>query len=200
MKLLAATLVLSLGAGTAALGFESTAQAIVDRYKPGKSVAIEDIAQLMRDSEQWCYARQDSSCAWTDIYLDVGEVDVEYEIANAWDAERDIAFTDRGEFRDGRYICETGHDWVPSVRATRRSDGSVIGGRQLAALKDEIETMRTADTQDCFDYIYRGADADQETMTLLQRQYVDGTHLPEADVEVTLSFDAQDAAGLTWRW
>ncbi|WP_332686912.1 hypothetical protein [Devosia sp.] len=200
MRVLLAALALTLAGSAAAMGLDTETQAAIARYKPGKLVAIEDVAQFMRASEQWCYHNQDHSCAWTDIYLEVSETGVTYEIGNAWDAETDVAFTDHGEFRDGRYICETGYDWVPTVRATRRSDGSAIGGRLLAELKDEIYGNREGDTQDCFDYLYRAFDPDQEVVTLLQRQYVGGEHLPDADTEVTLHFNAEDAAGLTWRW
>jgi hypothetical protein len=200
MRRLFAALVLTLTGSVAGMAMDRATQAVIDRYKPGKLMAIEDVAQFMRASERWCYHNQEHSCAWTDIYLEVGETSVTYEIGNAWDAETDVAFTDQGEFRDGRYICETGYDWVPTVRATRRSDGSAIGGRPLAELKTEIYDNRTEDTQDCFDYLYRAYDADQDVVTLLQRQYVDGEHRPEVDAEVTLHFNAGDAARLTWRW
>lgn len=200
MRVLLAALALTLAGSAAAMGLDTATQAAIERYKPGKLVAIADVAQLMRASERWCYHKQGDSCAWTDIYLAVSETGASYEIGNAWNAETDVAFTDHGEFRDGRFICETGYDWVPTLRATRRSDGSAIGGRLLAELKSEIYGNRTSDTQDCFDYLYRGHDLEQEVVTLLQRQYVEGEHRPDADVEVTLHFDAADAAGLTWRW
>lgn len=123
-----------------------------------------------------------------------------YEIGNAWDADTDIAFTDEGVFRDDRYICETGKDWVPTVRATRRSDDSVIAGRMLWDLKAAISATREGVTLDCFDYLFLRSDPDQQTITLLQRQYTDDQHLVDNDVEVSLHFNAEDAAGLTWRW
>ena len=193
-------MVLVLVTGSAALGFDAGTQAIIDRHKAGKLVAMTDMATLMRASEKWCYDNQDHSCAWTDIYLEVTDRGVTYEIGNAWDAETDIAFTDEGVFRDDRYICETGKDWVPTVRATRRSDGSVIGGRMLWALKAEIQANRAGDTLDCFDYVYLGNDADQQVVRLLQRQYAGDVHVEGNDVEVTLHMNAEDAAGLVWRW
>ena len=159
-----------------------------------------DMATLMRASEKWCYDNQDHSCAWTDIYLEVTDTDVTYEIGNAWDAQTDIAFTDEGVFRDDRYICETGKDWVPTVRATRRSDGSVIGGRLLWALKAEIQANLAGDTVDCFDYVYLVNNADQQVVRLLQRQYAGDVHVEGNNVEVTLHMNAEDAAGLSWRW
>ena len=200
MKTLLAAMAIALTTGSAALAFDADTQAIIDRHKANKPISMTDVAQLMRSSEQWCYNNQEHSCAWTDIYLDVTDTGVTYEIGNAWDAETDIAFTDEGVFRDGRYICETGKDWVPTVRATRRSDDSVIGGRQLWTLKQAITASRAANTVDCFDYLYLRSDADQETITLLQRQYTDDTHIEGNDVEVSLHFNAEDAAGLTWRW
>jgi hypothetical protein len=200
MKMLFAALAITLTTGSAALAFDADTQSVIDRHKANKPVSMTDIATLMRSSEQWCYINQDHSCSWTDIYLDVTTKGVSYEIGNAWDADTDIAFTDEGVFKDNRYICETGKDWVPTVRATRRSDDSVIGGRQLWELKTAIYVTRDSDTVDCFDYLYLRSDPDQHTITLLQRQYTDDVHLEGNDVEVSLHFNAEDAAGLTWRW
>nr|WP_295885761.1 hypothetical protein [uncultured Devosia sp.] len=200
MKMLLAAMAIMLTTGSAALAFDTDTQAVIDRHKANKPVSMNDVATLMRSSEQWCYISQDHSCAWTDIYLDVTNKGVTYEIGNAWDAETDVAFTDEGVFRDDRYICETGKDWVPTIRATRRSDDSVIAGRQLWELRKAIYATRDGDTLDCFDYLYLRSDANQQTITLLQRQYTDDAHVEGNDVEVTLHFDAEDAAGLTWRW
>jgi hypothetical protein len=200
MKTLLAALAIALTTGSTALAFDADTQAIISRHKANKPVSMTDVAQLMRASEQWCYDNQDHSCAWTDIYLEVTDTGVTYEIGNAWDAETDIAFTDEGVFKDDRYICETGKDWVPTVRATRRSDDSVISGRMLWELKTAISATREGDTVDCFDYLYLRVDADHQTVTLLQRQYTDDVHIEGNDVEVSLHFNAEDAAGLTWRW
>lgn len=200
MKTLLAAMAIVLATGPAALAFDAETRAILDRSKAGKLVGITDMATLMRASEKWCYDNQEHSCAWTDIYLEVLELGATFEIGNAWDAETDIAFTDKGVFRDNRYICETGADWVPTVRATRRSDGSVIEGRQLWEIKQAIWANQTNEIQDCFDYLLVGSNPDQEVITLLQRQYTDDVHIEGNDVEVTLHMNAEDAVGLTWRW
>jgi hypothetical protein len=200
MKTMLAAMAILLMTGPAALAFDADTQAIIDRHKAGKLVSMTDMAQLMRSSAQWCYINQDHTCAWTDIYLEVTDTGATFEIGNAWDADTDIAFTDEGVFKDDRYICESGKDWVPSVRATRRSDGSVIGGRMLWELKAAIEANRSAETLDCFDYVYLGANPDQEVVTLRQRQYTDDVHVEGNDVEVTLHMNSEDAAGLLWRW
>ena len=200
MKTLLGAMAITMASGSAALAFDADVQAIIDSHKAGKPVAMHDVAQFMRASEQWCYINQDHTCAWTDIYLEVTDSGATFEIGNAWDAETDIVFTDQGVFMDDRYICEIGHDWVPSVRATRRSDGSVIGGRMLWDLKDAIYETRAGDVENCFDYVFLRSDPDQEVVTLLQRQYVNQVHEASRDVEVTLHFNAEDAAGLLWRW
>ena len=200
MKTLFAAMAITLATGSAALAFDADTQDVINRHKANKPVSISDIATLMRASEQWCYINQDHSCAWTDIYLEVTDSGVTYEIGNAWDAETDIAFTDEGVFRDDRYICETGKDWVPTMRATRRSDGSAIEGRLLWELKAAVQATRQDDTVDCFDYLFLRSDPDQQVVTLLQRQYTDDVHVEGNDVEVTLHMNAEDAAGLLWRW
>lgn len=200
MKTLTAAMVIALMTASTALAFDADVQAVIASHKAGKPVSMTDMAKLMRSSERWCYINQDHSCAWTDIYLDVTDTGVSFEIGNAWDADTDIVFTDEGEFKDDRYICETGKDWVPTLRATRRSDDSAIGGRELWAIKAAVSLNREGDTLDCFDYLYLRSDADQQTITLSQRQYTDGQYVEGNDVEVSLHFDAEDAAGLTWRW
>ena len=200
MKMLLAAMAIALTTGSAAQAFDADTQAAIDRHKANKPVSISDVATLMRASEKWCYDNQDHTCAWTDIYLEVTDTGVIYEIGNAWDADTDIAFTDEGVFRDDRYICETGKDWVPTVRATRRSDGSVIDGRMLWELKQAIHANQSRESQDCFDYLYLRSDADYLTVTLLQRQYTDDVHVEGNDVEVSLHMSAEDAAGLLWRW
>ena len=199
MKMLFAAMAITLATGPA-LAFDADIQTIIDQHKAGKPLAMHDVAELMRGSERWCYINQDHTCAWTDIYLEVTDLGVTYEIGNAWSAETDIAFTDKGVFKDDRYICEAGYDWVPTMRAMRRSDGSVIGGRMLWDLRLDVYETRSSDTQDCFDYLYLRSDPNQEVVTLLQRQYIDDVHDESRDVEVTLHFNAEDAAGLQWRW
>lgn len=181
---------------TAVFAFPAEIDSALSGLKVGKAVPIETVAEFMRLSERWCYNETDGACGWTDIYLSVDADGATYEIANAWSEDVDVAFVDHGVFRDGRFICETGFDWVPSVRATRRADGSVIGGRELAALRDEIASYQNG-VQDCFDYEYRGSDSEAGTITLLQRQYDEsGETDPLNDAEVTLHFDATSAAEL----
>lgn len=199
MKMLLAATAITLATGSA-MAFDADIQAIIDSHKAGKPVAIHDLAQFMTASEQWCYINQDHTCAWTDIYLEVTKLGAIFEIGNAWDGETDITFTDKGVFKDDRFVCEAGYDWVPTMQATRRSDGSVINGRLLWDLRLAIYDTREGDTQDCFDYLFLRVDPDQDVVTLLQRQYVDEVHDPGRDVEVTLHFNAEDAAGLLWRW
>ena len=45
-----------------------------------------------------------------------------------------------------------------------------------------------------------GADADAQTITLLQRQWRDGAHVREQDADVTLHFNGADADALSLRW
>lgn len=197
MRLLFACLVIGLAGLSPALAFEAETQDVLDRMKIGKLVPIADIATLMRQSERWCYAEQDGACSWSDIYLEVTEDTATYEIGNAWDDSYDVIFTDHGAFRDGSYICETGYDWTPTLRAINRADGTIVNGRELWSLKTQIEGGRGEDT-DCFDYILKGSDAGAETITLLQRQFIGGATDALNDVLVTLHFNAESAAALTW--
>jgi len=200
MKLLLAAMAIALTTGSSALAFDADTQAVIDRQKAGKLVAVSDMAQLMQASAQWCYVNQDHSCAWTDIYLEVTDSGAIFEIGNAWDADTDIAFTDEGVFRGNRYVCESGKDWVATLRATRRSDGSAIDGRMLWEIKQAVWANQANESQDCFDYVFVSSNANQQVVTLLQRQYTDDVLIEGKDVEVTLHMNAEDAAGLVWRW
>lgn len=200
MKILlaAAILLVTTGAGFA---MDAESQAVTEHYKPGKLMRIADVGTLMTGSERWCYAEDAGSCDWTDIYLEVTDKGAQYEIANSWDENLDIAFTDRGEFVDDRYICETGYDWIPTARAVHRADGTAIGGRDLAAIRDQVRDANSDDVRDCFDYLYLSSDAAADTVTLLQRQYdPQGNTDPANDVEVTIHFNAEDAAALTLQY
>lgn len=202
MKTLLAALLVTLASASAALAFDSRTEDLVGRYKAGKLVKIADVQQLMEGSARWCYFRDSDSCAWTDIYLEVGADEAVFEIGNAWDERTDIAYVDQGMFKGDR-ICQRGFDWIPSVRATRRGDGSVIGGRELHNLKAVIrdgQSVAIADKDDCFDYLFVGADEENATVTVLQRQYIGGEYDPPSDVEVTILFDQDDADALTLRW
>lgn len=200
MKSLLAILLIGLTLGSPAMAFDSATQTIIDGQKTGKPVAITDIATLMQTSARWCYKEEAGSCAWTDIYLEVTQEGAEFEVSNSWNADIDITLIDFGRFKDGRFICETGNNWLPTVRAVRRADGTMVNGRALHALKAEIAPVIEADQQDCFSYQYRGADGAAETVTLLQKQWRDGVHDPERDALVTLYFNDGDADALTLRW
>ncbi|WEK04039.1 MAG: hypothetical protein P0Y65_17915 [Candidatus Devosia phytovorans] len=202
MKPWLAAIAFTLVSATGAHAFQPSVDAAIGKYKSGKLVDFRDVGTLMREAAKWCYAYEDQTCAWTDVYFDVDEEGAVFEINNAWDAERNVGFTDIAVF-EGNRICQSGYDWVPTVWAERRDDDSVISGRDLHDLKQEIYANRVVplnEADDCFDYLYLGADTDSETITLLQRQYVDGVHEPTSDVEVSLYFNAEDAASLSLRW
>ena len=197
--LLAALAVTLLSVGPAVAFAPDTAD-VLTRVKAGKPVKIEDVATMMRDSERWCYKQADGHCAWSDIYLQVTADGALYEISHAWSATEDISLIDKGEFRDNRFICETGFDWVPSVYVTRRSDGVAVGGRALQAIKDGLDPSRGRSSLLCFDYIYLRSDEAAQTVTLRQRSHDGDTMLPDDDAEVTLHFDPASAAALTQAW
>lgn len=199
MKRFLAALALALVPIFPALAFDDASQGVIDRAKVGKLLPITDVATLMMGAERWCYNQQDNECAWSDIYLSTSADGATFEISHPWSDAADIAFVSEGVFRDGRYICENAFNWVPSVRAYQRGDGWALEGRELAALKDEIASaVDFSDDHACFDYIYRGHDANEETITLLQRDYAgpDGEVLGEATV--TLHFDRDTADELGW--
>jgi hypothetical protein len=199
MKTLLAVAALTLLGATPAFAFDQSITDIISRLKANKPMNTTDVSQLMSSSERWCYYEEDGSCSWSDIYLDVTEAGALYEIGNAWDADIDLIFTDTGVFKDGRYICETGVNWVPTLRANRRSDGSPIGGRALYDIKLEVEANNADAVIDCFDYTFVSSDAAAQTVTLMQRQYTDDAYLPDRDAPVTIHFDPETAAALTWR-
>ena len=191
-------LVLSLLAAAPALAFDPSTEAVIEASKVGKPVPIDMVADLMMNSVRWCYAQQDTACAWSEIYLGVHGNEVEFEISTPWSDAVDIFHVNHGRLREGRFICETNHDWIPSLRAYGSTDGYEVGGRDLAALKLEIgQWTDFAATPNCFDYVFRGADEAAETIDLMQRQYTDGVTDPANDVLVTLHFNPQTAIGLT---
>ena len=204
LALIAAILVAGLVPAQAfdAQAFDAPVEDVLAGLKRGKVLPIAATATLRRASERWCYLEKDGACAWSDIYLEVTDKGATYEIGNAWNADYDIVFTDKGEFRDGRFICEIDHDWLASVRAFARSDNAPIGGRDLFALKQDIHDMADPVGHDCFDYQLRGIDRQAGTIELLQRQYPFGgpDSDPAKDTLVTLHFDPADAAALTWYW
>lgn len=184
-----------------ALAYDAASQAVIDRLKSGKLISASELAALMMGAERWCYNQRDDECGWSEIYLSADADGAEYELSHAWNGEVDIALIDRGAFRDGRYFCETDTDWVRSIRAYSRADGTAIEGRELAALRREIAgLLPTEKSSECFDYLYRGHDKAAQTITLLQRQFTGAVHAPEADAEVTLHFDKERAENLGWSW
>tara|TARA_R110002124_G_scaffold9547_15_gene49010 strand:- start:25155 stop:25763 length:609 start_codon:yes stop_codon:yes gene_type:complete len=200
MKSLLAVLAMSMVSVSSAVAFDAPTQAVIATQKTGKPVAIAAVATLMGASERWCYLEEAGSCAWSDVYLAVGPHGASFEISNAWDENTDIAFIDHGTFEAGKSICETNQDWLPSVRALRREDGTPVSGRALRDLKVAIAEVAGEPARDCFDYVYRGSDAGRQTVTLLQRQSRDGVHDPDRDTLVTLHFDPAAAQALTLRW
>lgn len=201
MRQRALAVALLLAGAPSALAFDADSQAVLDRMKSGKLMPISDVAVLMMGSERWCYNERAGECSWSDIYLSTDAKGAVYEISNPWSEEVDISFVDEGVFRDDRYICEIGHDWITSVRAYGREDGNAIEGRALATLKDDIRAQVTIEgSDDCFDYVYRGADPQRQIVTLLQRQYVDGETNPADDAVVSLYFDKDAAEALGWYW
>ena len=197
--LLAAAAVMAL-AGPA-LALDPSPEAIANTTKAGKMLHADEVAALMRQAEAWCYNEESGSCDWSEVYLSVdpGAEGIVYESANSWDADRDVYFVDKAQFKDERYVCEYGYDKVPSTRATR-TDGSMIAGRELDALRADITANRADDTIDCFDYVFVSYDAGAGVMNLKQRQYVAGVVDPSKEAAITLHFNAADAAGLKLRY
>lgn len=196
MRRLVQTALILVGTLAPAQAFETATQAALDRLKPGKPVSSDVLSVLMRTSERWCYFEADGKCRWSDIYLEVSADGARFELSNAWDSIYDIAFLDRGVFREGRYFCEVPHDWVPSLRATDSRDGRPIGGRELEALRLEIAAYQDFDSADCFDYELTSIDLDAKTVTLLQRHYKNEATDPSDDAPVTVHFDVDSAAAL----
>ncbi|MEO5805557.1 hypothetical protein [Devosia sp.] len=184
-----------------ALALDADADAILTHFKPGKTVPIADIATFMRGSAKWCYAEQDGTCGWTDVYLNVTDTSAQYEGGAAWDENTDIGMTHETELRDGRYICEIPETPASTTWAVSRADGSVIQGRDLATLKQSIADAYTGDTSyDCFDYAFLRVSPDRENIVVRQRQYIDGVTDKANDVEVTIHYDPAVAKALKLRF
>jgi hypothetical protein len=199
MKALFAATALFVLASSAALGFDATIEALTGRYKAQKLVKAADVGELMRLSERWCYAEEAGECDWSDIYLDVTAEDARFEISNAWSETVDLSFIDRGVFNEQNQICETGNDWTSTIHARTRPDGIAVIGRELEAIRDEVDASRE-NIVDCFDYLYLSSDANAQTVNLTQRQYTDGVYQADADVAVTIHFDPAAANALRQRW
>jgi hypothetical protein len=194
--LLAAAAMLTL-AGPALAEVYPSAEVIANTTKPGKWLHADELAGLMREAEAWCYNEVDGTCDWSEVYLGVtlDAQGITYESVNSWDTAIDVYFTDKAEFRDDRYVCEFGYDKVPTTRAID-SDGKQLSGRVLQRLRDEITEGRVDRPNYCFDYTYGSYDAAGNTMTLTQRQYLDGVVDPSKEAKITLHFNAADAAAL----
>lgn len=196
MRRLFSTALILLCAMVPAQAFEPATQAALDRLKVGKMVPTDVLAVLMRTSERWCYFEAESKCDWSDIYLDVSDEGARFELSNAWDSIHDIAFLNRGIFRDGRFFCEVPHDWGATLRAIDSRDGRPLGGRELEELRREVASYQNYDSSDCFDYELSAIDTELQTVKLLQRHYRNDTTDPVDDAPVTLHFDADTAAAL----
>jgi hypothetical protein len=198
MKLFyAAAAVLALA--SPAFAFDPTVAEIVDNLKPKAMVDTTDLAELMKGSERWCYAEEDGTCQWSDVYLDVSEAGPRLEVSSGYSDDYDLYIVDKGEFRNDRYVCEYGYDWTPSTRLVRRTDGTPVNGRELDAMRVQFAANFGTDRPHCFDYLFVRANAEAGTITLLQRTYDDFIQVKENDVAVTLHFDADEAAALTLR-
>lgn len=194
--LLAAAATLAL-AGPALAQIYPSPEAIANSTKSGKWLHADEVAGLMQAAEVWCYNEADGTCDWSEIYVGVtlDPQGITYESVNSWDTAIDVYFTDKAEFRDDRYVCEFGYDKVPSTRAIN-ADGTSVGGRVLEALRAQVAEGRIDRPNYCFDYVYGSYDAAAGTMSLTQRQYLDGVVDPSKAAEITLHFNAADAATL----
>jgi hypothetical protein len=188
-------------AATPGLAFDDASQGAIDTLKRGKAVPIGPVTTLMMGAETWCYNQTGTDCAWSDTYLAINGNQVSFELSHPWSESLDISYVSQAVLRDGRFICYSGYNWIPSVRAYTRPDGIEVGGRDLAALKLEIEQWTDlANDADCFDYVFEGRDDTAQTLTLLQRQWIDGETDAADDATVTLHFDKATADGLGWYW
>ncbi len=201
MKLLLFAAAVTLVCAAPVVALDAEADAIIAHFKPTKTLPIASIATFMRGSQKWCYAEDNGTCGWTDIYLDVTEASAQYEGGAAWNEDTDIAIVHDTELRDGRFICEIPESPVPTTHAVSRRDGRAIGGRELAALKLEIAAAYANDSEyNCFDYTFVSVSEDRENIVVRQRQYLDGVTDPSNDVLVTIHYDSAVANALTLRW
>lgn len=185
-----------------ATAIEAKIEAMLDGYKTGKLLPIEDVAALMRSSERWCYNEQTGTCDWSDIYLDVGSDGATFELIDMWTQDVEIILTEKGVFRDGQFICGTGEEYTQSLRAYDTARNGYLTGRELYALKSEIAAVYAANQASepaCFDYLFEAIAPDEETITVTQRIWRGGETDPAEDARVTLHFNRDSAEALTVR-
>jgi hypothetical protein len=181
-----------------AMAFDPDVAAVIDSLRPKAQLDVHDIATLMRNSEKWCYAETDNACSWADVYLDVSESGAVIEISNAYDADYILSIVDKAEFRDEVFSCEYDYDWTASIRLVSRSDGTTVGGRDLYDLRTQFENNLGIDDPNCFDYLFVRSNADQQTVTLMQRTFSDGVMDADSQVLVTIHFDPANAVSLDY--
>ncbi len=188
-----------LAACSPVLAFDDAIQSFTDHFKAGKPVPSSALVVLMMESETWCYNQRENECGWSEVYLSDDGTTVRYELSNPWDEAVDIAYVSEIERRQNGQICEVGFNWLPSLRAYGRADGLSLEGRDLEDMRHRVlYVVDPADSSDCYSYVYEGFDAEAETVTLTQRQYVAGQYQSGMDAEVTLHFDKDTAQHLGW--
>ena len=198
MKILTAAAAMLALSGPA-FAFDPAIAEIVATLKPKAMVDTKDLAALMQGSERWCYKEDDGSCSWSDVYLQPTAAGPRLEVSSAIRDEYDLYFFNQAIFLEDRYSCEYGYDWSASARLTRRSDGTPVNGRELDAVRVQLADSVGDEAPHCFDYLFVGADTEANTVTLLQRSYMDMVKVEGSEVPVTLHFDAADANALTLR-
>lgn len=193
--LLAAAAVLALAGPACA--FDTDIAAIVDGARPKQVLNADQLMTLMQQSAKWCYKEiEEGGCAWTDVYLDVTTEGVRMEVGNAYDDILDIYRVDQARFKQDRYSCEYDYNWVPALRMVRWADRSALEGRELEEYRVQYANNFGIDDPDCFDYQFVRADAERETITLVQRTWSDFVKDEGSDTLVTLHFNEDEAARL----
>ncbi len=198
MRRFAIILICAMAGLVPALALDADIASIVERQKAGKPVNMTDATQLMLGAEVWCYEPYEGQCGWSEIYLSVNDGLAIYESSNAWNDVYDIHIVSQAELRDNRHICDFSFDWRPSLRLTRRSDSSAVNGRELDAVRREIVADGPPVTENCYDFVFQGAD--DKVITLVMRQYTNGIHEPDLDAVVDLYFDPERAAAISWTY
>ena len=198
MGRLAIILICVLAGFAPAFALDADIESILARQKLGKPVNMTDATQLMLGAEIWCYDPSEGQCGWSEIYLSVTDNLAIYDASNAWDDVYDIHLVNRGELRENRYICDFSFDWRPSVRISRRSDGKAVNGREFDALSSDISGSGPPISENCYDFVFQSAD--DEVITLIMRQFLDGEHEADLDAVVELYFDPERAAAITWTY